>query len=220
MASEDYCRIDGELTVNRDALGATAKGRFWSRLTDTAAIDPEPRAVKSILLHANVFIVPRRNLVDVSEGYLRLRKMRMWKGTLTGSSPIASNYLPQTGWEWDPPPGGESSWADIPGMQPEPDAPAQRQLQEFLIAVASPTHVDRPLPEFGALYYLCAVDYKPPKYKVWIARARHLTGEQTLGFFGGTPHAFPTATIPVNGPPDFSEWRYASTEWLDVPKRN
>jgi hypothetical protein len=181
------------------------------------------RNSKELYLHANSLVTPWQGAENVSSRYRILRLRRQWLGNLNGSppGPIADGYKLMTigprGFVEDH---GDvnKSWNDCPGerihLRPKT---AYRALQEFVTGVGPRIGPEVPIPEFGGLYYIVAVDVTPTKYRLWMSLERRLTADQVQGAMGVPQKVYPQAAV-RDGPPDFASWRYVPHEWIDYTK--
>ena len=92
-----------------------------------------------------------------------------------------------------------------------------RSLQEFIAGVGELQKDRSPVPDFGGLYFITAVDILPEKYKVWMSLEKRLTPDQIQGAMGVVGRAFPYGIIPQRAP-DFAGWRYVPHDWQDYAK--
>jgi hypothetical protein len=221
--ARDYRRISYDPSVTVDRLSESGQ-KGLTPVNGTLARRLSSPGLYELYFHANSKLTALDNSRDVSRDYKVLRLRRQWEGQLTGRglSPIATNYelIRKRGgprsFERDY---GAKSWVDCPGDRlTGRTSRSYRALQEFVTAIGDRLEDRRPVPEFGGLYYLVAIDITPERYKVWISLEKRLTPDQMLGAMGVFGKSFPADLISPGREPDFAAWRYVSSDWQDYTK--
>lgn len=215
-----YRQLSYEPSVEVDRLGQTAQNGL-TPINPTLARRMIRPGLFELFFHANSKLTAWDGGRDVSIQYKLLRLRRHWTAQLSGSTSnaIATGYVLESGASGPRGFGSDgSSWIDTPGQKISRSKPTNfRSLDEFIVGVGEPAKDRSPVPEFGGLYFIVAVDITPDKYKIWMSLERRLTSDQIQGAVGVPGRSFPNETI-RGGPPDFASWRYVPHSWEDYPK--
>jgi hypothetical protein len=204
-------------TLDEDYLAKGGQSGY-APLSPTLARRMVRPGLFDMYIHANSKVVAWESNRDVSRQYKLIRLRRQWTGRLSGATPrpIVAHYTLETGSSGPRGFGadyGPDSWIDAPGQKTTGPHPGNlRYLQEFISAVGHPLKECSPIPEFGGLYYIVAMDLTPERYRIWMSLERRLTSAQIEGALGIPGRLFPSDLI-WEGAPNFEGMRYVPHDW-------
>lgn len=220
MTIDRYRRLTYHPTLDDDYLTKGGQSGY-APLNPTLARRLVRPGLYDLYVHANSKVVAWEGNRDASRQYKLIRLRRQWTGTLSSGStlrPVVTHYTLETassGPRGFGPDYGPDSWIDSPGQKTTGRHPGNlRYLQEFISAAGHPMKEFSPIPEFGGLYYLVAVDLTPERYRIWMSLSRPLMPSQVEGALGVPGKVFP-ADVVWEGAPDFEGLRYVPHAWED-----
>ena len=237
--SLSHRRLRYEPSVELDLTRIGGVGQKFTPINPTLARQLTPDGQYQLFFHANSKVTAWEDGREVSRDYNSIRLCRLWNGQLDGalSNAIATGYsrsaakktngskqtvCDDIGFFEDYHIDASGGNIDTPGVIltfPYRDETNTnfRQLQEFIVCVSEKSKDWSPVPDFGGIYFIVAVDIALDKYKIWMSLERRIAPDDIKRAMDRSCQSFPYDIVP-NGPPNFRQWRYVPHDWVNFIK--
>jgi hypothetical protein len=217
-------RIDFDTSFDIDRLEKSGQ-TSWTPVSNTLARKPAAKGY-DLVFHANIKVTPVLDGAPAFNQFRMLRIQRIWSAKLSGPLPAVSapKLVPQ-GPDALLPPGFYSDsnldyfgdplghWIDAPLQTYDGGKNVnERLLREFVVGVGDPNKARTPVPGFGGLYFIVALDVMPDRYRIIVTTEKRLTGDEIQGVF----HILGKSSPPWLGmstAPELSAFQLNAQDW-------